>query len=121
MPANPLPKPTAHPNEGALNEAGGHHGDVRGYLVGFFWAVLLTVIPFALVMTGFFPPGVTAAVAAILAVAQIVVHLVYFLHMDRSAAQRWNVLVFVFTMLVIGIVIVGTLWVMYNMNANMMH
>jgi cytochrome o ubiquinol oxidase operon protein cyoD len=111
-------EPHAHD---ALHDAGASHGSVKSYLVGFFWAVLLTVIPFALAMTGFFPPGVTAVVAAILAAAQIVVHLVYFLHMDRSAAQRWNVLVFVFTVLVIGIVIVGSLWVMHNMNANMMH
>ncbi len=116
--------PVHHSNDhahGALHDAGASHGSVKSYLIGFVWAVLLTVIPFALVMTGFFPAGVTAAVAAILAVAQIVVHLIYFLHMDRSAAQRWNIMVFVFTVLVIGIVIVGTLWVMHNMNANMMH
>ncbi|MBP3973758.1 cytochrome o ubiquinol oxidase subunit IV [Pseudoxanthomonas spadix] len=114
-----------HPSDdhahGALHDAGASHGSVKSYLVGFFWAVLLTVIPFALAMTGFFPAGVTAVVAAVLAAVQIVVHLVYFLHMDRSATQRWNVLVFVFTVLVIGIVIVGSLWVMHNMNANMMH
>jgi cytochrome o ubiquinol oxidase operon protein cyoD len=108
-------------SHGALHSAGASHGSVKSYLVGFGWAVLLTVIPFALVMSGFFPPGVTAAVAAILAAAQIVVHLVYFLHMDRSAAQRWNVLVFVFTLLAIGIVIFGSVWVLHNMNANMMH
>lgn len=104
----------------AMHEAGASHGSVKSYLVGFGWAVLLTVIPFALVMTGFFPPGVTALLVAVLAAVQIVIHLVFFLHMDRSAAQRWNVVVFVLTVLVIGIVIVGSLWVLHNMNANMM-
>ncbi|WDS38080.1 cytochrome o ubiquinol oxidase subunit IV [Pseudoxanthomonas sp.] len=104
-----------------MHDAGASHGSVKSYLIGFVWAVVLTVIPFALAMTGFFPAGVTAAIVAVLAAVQIVVHLVYFLHMDRSAAQRWNIMVFVFTVLVIGIVIVGSLWVMHNMNANMMH
>jgi len=49
------------------------------------------------------------------------VQLVYFLHMDRSSEQRWNVLTFIFTIKVLAIILVGSLWVMHNMNANMMH
>ncbi|SEL82947.1 cytochrome bo3 quinol oxidase subunit 4 [Pseudoxanthomonas sp. GM95] len=111
--------PVHHSDDHA--HAGASHGDVKSYLIGFVWAVVLTVIPFALAMTGFFPAGVTAGIAALCAAVQIVVHLVYFLHMDRTAGQRGNVLVFLSTVLIIGIVIVGTLWVMHNMNANMMH
>ncbi len=106
----------AHAHEGE-----GGHGGLKSYLVGFVWAVILTVIPFGLAMSGFFPAGVTAAIAAILAVVQIWVHLRYFLHMDGSAAQRGNLLVFIATAVVMVVSIVGTVWVMYNMNANMMH
>jgi len=60
-------------------------------------------------------------VAAILAAAQIVGASGVLPAHGPLGAQRWNVLVFVFTVLVIGIVIVGSLWVMHNMNANMMH
>ncbi|WP_340650112.1 cytochrome o ubiquinol oxidase subunit IV [Pseudoxanthomonas winnipegensis] len=97
------------------------HGSVKSYLIGFVWAVILTVIPFGLAMSGFFPAGVTAAIAALCAAVQIVVHLVYFLHMDLTPAQRSNAMVFISTVVVIGIVIVGSLWVLHNMNANMMH
>ena len=46
--------------------------------------------------------------------------LIYFLHLDGSSAQRWNVMAFLFTLLILAIVVVGSLWVMHNMNANMM-
>jgi len=49
------------------------------------------------------------------------VHLIYFLHMDRSAEQRSNVHVGLFSLLIIGIVVIGSLWVMHNLNVNMMH
>ena len=55
-----------------------------------------------------------------LAVVQILVHMVYFLHLDRSSEQRWNVIVLAFTALILLIVVAGSLWIMHNMNVNMM-
>jgi len=46
---------------------------------------------------------------------------VFFLHLDRSSAQRWNVSAAAFTVVVIGIIVAGSLWVMHNMNVHMMH
>ena len=61
--------------------------------------------------------------AAILAfaVVQVFVHIVYFLHMDRSAEQRWNVLAFAFTILILVIVVAGSIWIMHNATTNMEH
>ncbi|MEK6293898.1 MAG: cytochrome o ubiquinol oxidase subunit IV, partial [Paraburkholderia tropica] len=50
----------------------------------------------------------------------IVVHLVFFLQMNTSSGQRWNVTAFGFTVLTVLIVVVGTLWVMHNVSMNMM-
>lgn len=98
------------------------HGTLKDYLIGFVLAVVLTVIPFALVMSGFFPAGVNAAIAGIFAFVQIVVHLKFFLHMGTSTGtQKSNLWVFLATVLCIAIALGGTLWVMHNMNANMMH
>ena len=72
-------------------------------------------------MTGSLPRGTTIIAISLLAAVQVVVQLVYFLHMDRSSEQRWNVLTFIFTIKVLAIILVGSLWVMHNMNANMMH
>lgn len=110
-----------HDNHSDAHAAESHGGGLKPYLIGFAMAVVLTVIPFAMVMSGAFPKGVTVAVIAVLAAVQMLVHIVYFLHMDRSPEQRSNVQVGVFSILIIGIVIVGSLWVMHNLNINMMH
>ncbi|MBD9250723.1 MAG: cytochrome o ubiquinol oxidase subunit IV, partial [Cronobacter sakazakii] len=54
------------------------------------------------------------------AVVQILVHLVCFLHMNASSEERWNLVAFVFTLLIIAIVVVGSIWIMWNLNYNMM-
>jgi len=101
--------------------ADAHAGGLKSYLIGFAMAVILTVIPFAMVMSGAFSKGVTVTVISVMAAVQMLVHMVYFLHMDRSPEQRSNVQVGLFSLLIIGIVIVGSLWVLHNMNVNMMH
>lgn len=99
---------------------GASHGSMNTYVIGFILSIILTVIPFWMVMEG------TASEAAILwtvvsmAVVQILVHLVYFLHMNTSSDERWNLVAFMFTMLIIGILVIGSLWIMYNLNINMM-
>ena len=104
--------------------AGESHASVKSYMIGFVLSVILTAIPFGLVMDqGHY--GMTAAtvLAAILAfaVVQVFVHIVFFLHMDRSAEQRWNVLAFSFTILILVIVVAGSIWIMHNATTNMEH
>ena len=104
------------------HSAGGEsHGSITSYLIGFVLAVVLTVIPFWMVMSGEFSRTVNGVAIAVTAVLQMLVHLVFFLHLDRSSEQRWNVQAAVFTLVVIGIIVAGTLWVMHNMNVHMMH
>ena len=81
----------------------GSHGSVKSYMIGFVLSIILTAIPFGLVMFPSLPKNLTVLVVVAMAVIQVVVHLVYFLHMDRSSAQRWNVMVFAFSMLIIAI------------------
>ncbi|HBK46400.1 MAG TPA: cytochrome o ubiquinol oxidase subunit IV [Xanthomonadaceae bacterium] len=111
----------AHDNHSNAHAAESHGSGLKSYLVGFAMAVILTVIPFAMVMSGAFSKGVTVLVISVLAAVQMLVHIVYFLHMDRSPEQRSNVQVGLFSVLIIGIVVVGSLWVMHNLNINMMH
>ena len=89
--------------------AGEHHGSLLGYSIGFFLSVVLSAVPFGLVMTGVLPREVTLFGIFAAAVIQILVHLHYFLHMDRSSSQRWNLMTFLFTALVMTIFIGGTL------------
>lgn len=113
---------SAHHDAGhaVADHAGASHGSVKSYVIGFVLAVILTVIPFKMVMDGTASHGTILLTILGLAVVQIVVHLVYFLHMDSSSSQRWNVMAFAFTVLILAIVVVGSLWIMYNLNNNMM-
>jgi cytochrome o ubiquinol oxidase operon protein cyoD len=93
-------------------------GGLQSYVTGALLALALTLVPFALAMGG---ASGTNAVAGIfgLAVIQIVVHVVFFLHLGRSD-QRWNLAAFVFTVLIVGILVGGSYWVMYHLDHNMM-
>ncbi|MBB2204518.1 cytochrome o ubiquinol oxidase subunit IV [Gluconacetobacter takamatsuzukensis] len=102
------------------DHSGASHGSVGSYLTGFVISVLLTVAAFGIVMAHSFSPSGTIAAIAILAAVQIVVHLVFFLHMNTSSEQRWNVMAFVFTVLTVFILIVGTLFIMHDTSINMM-
>jgi cytochrome o ubiquinol oxidase operon protein cyoD len=106
--------------------AGGHgagavHFTLRGYVTGFMAAVILTAIPFWLVMGRTFgSSNITAAVILTFAAVQIVVHMVYFLHMNAKSEGGWNLLALLFTVMLVVIALSGSLWVMYHLNHNMM-
>ncbi|WP_198084316.1 cytochrome o ubiquinol oxidase subunit IV [Variovorax sp. E3] len=97
------------------------HSTFKGYMTGFVLAVILTAIPFWVVMAKVFDkPNTTALVILAFAVVQIVVHMIYFLHMDAKSEGGWNMLALIFTLVVVVITLAGSLWVMYHMNTNMM-
>lgn len=99
------------------------HGDVtfRGYMTGFVLSVILTVIPFWLVMGDVLESsGLTALIILLIGGVQMVVHMVYFLHMSPSAEGGWNMLALIFTIIIVVIALAGSLWVMYHLDANMM-
>jgi cytochrome o ubiquinol oxidase subunit IV len=100
--------------------AGEAHGSMSGYAIGFALSIVLTAIPFALVMSGVLPREATLFGVFAAAAVQVLVHLHYFLHMDRSSSQRWNMLSFAFAALVIFIFIGGSLWIMYDLHYRMM-
>ncbi|MDM7957952.1 cytochrome o ubiquinol oxidase subunit IV [Blastomonas sp.] len=96
------------------------HATMRDYGIGFVLSVILTAIPFALVMTGALSAPVTAVVIMGFAVVQIIVHMVYFLHMSPKAEGGWTLTSLIFTLIVVVIMLSGSVWVMSNLNANMM-
>lgn len=98
-----------------------HHGSRRGYLIGFALSVALTAVPFWLVMSGAVASAAaTAAVIFAFAIVQIVVHVVCFLHLDTRSEGGWTLISFVFTAVIVTIVLGGSLWIMFHLNSNMM-
>jgi cytochrome o ubiquinol oxidase operon protein cyoD len=110
----------AAPGDQELDE-GGTLAGIRNYLIGLALAAGLTVVSFW-VASGtslIYAPGVAMALAA-LAVGQMGVHLAFFLHITTGPDNANNVLALAFGVLIVGIVIAGSLWIMYHLNTNMM-
>ena len=116
------PALAGHSHETHIEGSGGAgHAGYGAYAIGFALSVVLTVAAFYPVMV----PGTLSAdwlvpTIVALAVVQIVVHLVCFLHMSAASEQRWNVVALGFAILVVGILITGSLWIMKNISDNMM-
>ena len=109
----------SHAHDAHDSHAGGH-ASFKSYAIGFILAVILTVIPFKIVMDGTMDKGTILWIILGMAAVQILVHLKYFLHLDTSSEQRSNVIALLFTALILVIVVAGSLWIMHNLNTNMM-
>jgi len=96
------------------------HSGVTSYIIGFVLSVILTAAPFWAVMTGAMPRGTTMLVVVATALMQIVVHLKYFLHLDFSSEGKASSFAFLFTALIIVMVVGLSIWIIYSANALMM-
>lgn len=106
---------------GGHDGASAHHGSFKDYLIGFALSVVLTAIPFWIVMGDVFrSPTVAAVVILLFAAVQIVVHMVYFLHMNTRSESGWTFLALMFTIVIVVITLSGSLWVMHHLDTNMM-
>jgi cytochrome o ubiquinol oxidase operon protein cyoD len=99
---------------------GAGRGSLKSYGIGFVLSLVLTVIPFALAMSGAVSRSVAITGICGAGLVQILVHLHYFLHLDSSSEERWNLLAILFTTFIMTIFVVGTLWVMFTLNSRMM-
>jgi len=94
--------------------------DVRIYTIGLALAVILTATSFWVANTSLlWAPGIPLGLV-VLAIAQMGVHLVFFLHITTGPDNTNNVLALAFGTLIVFLVVVGSLWIMANLNANMM-
>ena len=111
-----------HGNEDELgDEHDTLHITVGGYVTGFVLSVILTAIPFWLVMAKVFAnPTVTTFVILGFAIVQIYVHMVFFLHMTSKAEGGWPWLSLIFTLVLVVITLSGSLWIMQHLKTNMM-
>lgn len=99
---------------------GASRGSLKAYLTGFVLSLILTAMPFALVMRGTLSASAALAGICVAGLVQILVHLRYFLHLDSSSAARWNVLALIFTFLIMILFVGGSLWIMWTLNYRMM-
>jgi cytochrome o ubiquinol oxidase operon protein cyoD len=96
------------------------HGTLRSYVIGMVMSLALTLASFGVVMTDIVPRGFGLATIVVLCVVQLVVQLVFFLHIGASRDQRANTGIFICTGFLIAVIVGLSLWVMHNANENMM-
>lgn len=99
---------------------GAAHGSVGEYLVGLLLSIVLTAIPFGVVMSGAASEAVSITLILLCAAAQVMVQLVFFLHMNASSEQAWNTISAMFAVILVAILIVGSIWIMRHLNHNML-
>lgn len=90
------------------------------YTVGLVLAILATIASFVVAQTNLlWPPGIPVGLI-VLALAQIGIHLVFFLHLGSSADSTNNILALAFGVLIVFLIITGSIWIVANLNNNMM-
>lgn len=106
--------------QSAKLKASSHRSSLASYSIGFGLSLLFTLIPFVVVYDRLLSGTWLVAVIVGSALVQLMVQLVFFLHLGRESRPRWNLIVFLFMLLVLFIVVVGSLWIMQNLDYNMM-
>lgn len=96
------------------------HGTLKSYMVGFIASVILTSISFYLVVTKPFSVETIIFTIAGLALVQAIFQLLYFLHVGKEKKPRWETGVFYFMVLVLVIIVIGSLWIMYDLDHRVM-
>jgi len=91
----------------------------QSYFIGFLFSVILTIAPFILAIQKLFSSEVSYIVFLLCAISQIIVHFVYFLHLNFSTKERWNLITLLFVIIIIFIVVFGSIWIMSNLNHHM--
>ena len=94
---------------------GASRGTVGKYVIGFVVSLVTTFAAYIVVTSHTFSLASTITLVVALALAQLLVQLIYFLHLGRSSHGRWNAVALLFTVTIVVILVVGTLWVMSNL------
>lgn len=90
------------------------------YIAGFIISLLLTLLPYYIVTRHVADTANILYGIAFFGVAQLLAQVLFFLHLPAKVKPYWNLLVFFFTLLIVSFLVVGTLWIMYHLNYNMM-
>jgi len=110
-----------------MNNIKSHKPSLRQYAIGFGLSLILTVIAFGLVQLHLnsghetFKHELVVPLILGLAFIQLLVQLVFFLHIGQESKPKWKLMAFLFGAMVVAIIFIGSIWIMYNLDYNMMH
>lgn len=93
---------------------------LSSYLTGLFLSLIFTMMSFGLVMMHILDKVELYIAITMLAVFQLFAQVICFLRLNMTREGRWNTMPFIFTFVIVGVLLAGSLWIMYNLNVNMM-
>lgn len=94
-------------------------GTLKNYCIGFIASIILTLLAFVVVMFFSMNHSTIFIIIIMLAIIQMIVHFIYFLHLKPGSHHSWNWLAFMYTLILLGILIGASIWIMYHLNQNM--
>lgn len=99
-----------------------HHRVMHAYMIGFVLSLIITLASY-MVATSLQTIATPYIIALLIGLAtmQIVVQVMYFLHLGNEVKPRWNTIAFITMAMVVAFIVVGSIWIMNNLNYNMMH
>ena len=96
------------------------YGSFRSYGLGFVWSIVLTLVSYVLVAEKMLSGAMLGASIGLLAMIQAFMQLALFLNLWKEPKPRWNILIFFFMVMVVVILVFGSIWIMNNLNYNLM-
>lgn len=96
------------------------HGSLRSYLVGLVLSLILTAISFGMVMSARQMTAGLAVIVLVTAVAQILVQIIFFLHMDGRREQLWDTMTGLYSLAILLFIVLGSLWIFHHLHINTM-
>ena len=94
---------------------------LKAYMIGLALSLLFTFLAFGLVTDHRLSTETLYILLSVFAVAQLIAQVVFFLRFNMSPEGQWSTMPFIFTILIVLVLVFGSLWIMWNLNYNMMH
>ncbi len=95
------------------------HGTIGSYVTGYVLSLIFTAIPYYMVVNQVITGTALLAVILAIGVLQMIIQIVFFLHLGRGPKPLYNIVFFISTIGIILLVVVGSLWIMHHLNKNM--
>jgi len=95
-------------------------GSLLSYISGFLLSLLLTAAAYIAVTQHTFSGAALITIIIVLAILQVLVQLFFFLHLGSETRPRWKLIVLLFMLMILGLLVFGSLWIMQNLNYSMM-
>lgn len=104
-----------------ITSYGAAEGTTSSYVVGFVLSIALTLVPYHIASNHLLSGYSLLYVISAFAVIQLFVQLVFFLHLNTKSEKRWNLIAALLTIFMVAFLVIGTIWIMQNLNYNTMN